>query len=134
MRISDWSSDVCSSDLSSAKSMRGGGMEDVIFAGTVSRTQRDFAEVSILTEREPHAITGPVSIGEDGELEIIRRIERVAGSAYRANCRDVRHKDVSRIFAAAATGQHTPARVSHGQTAPVNPAKPTAPALPQAEH
>src|SRR3546814_20981246 len=84
---------------SSAKSMRGGGMEDVIFAGTVSRPQRDFAEVSILTEREPHEITGPVSIGADGELEIIRRIERGDGSAYRANCRAVRAKAVALIFA-----------------------------------
>src|SRR3546814_19633661 len=92
--------------------MRGGGMEDVIFAGTVSRPQRDFADVSILTEREPHAITGPVSIGEDGELEIIRRIERGPGSAYRANGRDVRATDVALIFADAPTGAPSPAPVS----------------------
>src|SRR3546814_1501387 len=109
----------------SAKSMRCGGMEDVIFAVTVSRPQRDFADVSILTEREPHEITGPVSIGEAGVLEIIRRIERGAVSAYRANGRDVRAKDVALIFADAATGAHSPALVSQGKIAAVIAAKPT---------
>src|SRR3546814_21168066 len=100
-------------------------MEDVIFAGTVSRPQRDFAEVSILTEREPHEITGPVSIGGVGELVIIRRIERGAGSAYRANGRDVRAKDVALIFADDATGANSPALVSKGKIAAANEAKAT---------
>ena len=109
---------------SSAKSMRGGGMEDVIFAGTTTRPQRDFAEVCILAEREAHEITGPVASGEAGELEIMRRIERGAGSAYRANGRDVRAKDVALIFADAATGAHSPALVSQGKIAAVISAKP----------
>src|SRR3546814_8808057 len=58
-------------------------------------------------------------------LEIIRRIERGAGSAYRANGRDVRAKDVALIFADAATGAHSPALVSQGKIAAVIAAKPT---------
>jgi chromosome segregation protein len=98
---------------SSAKSMRGGGMEDVIFAGTATRPPRDFAEVVL------HAR------GSDGEdLEIVRRIERGAGSAYRVNGRDVRAKDVALVFADAATGAHSPALVSQGRIAAVIAAKP----------
>jgi chromosome segregation protein len=103
---------------SSAKSLRGGGMEDVIFAGTVSRPARDFAEVTILTER-------PEAEGEaDREVEVVRRIERGAGSAYRINGRDVRAKDVSLMFADAATGAHSPALVSQGRISAVIAAKP----------
>ncbi|HSI19100.1 MAG TPA: AAA family ATPase, partial [Sphingomonas sp.] len=76
----------------SPKSMRGAGMEDVIFAGTATRPQRDFAEVSILAD----------GVGADDEMEVVRRIERGAGSAYRINGRDVRAKDVSLAFADAA--------------------------------
>src|SRR5918997_6780632 len=67
----------------SPKSLRGGGMEDVIFAGTAARPARDFAEVSLLVDR-----------GAEGESEVTRRIERGAGSAYRIDGRDVRQKDV----------------------------------------
>lgn len=98
---------------SSAKSMRGGGMEDVIFAGTANRPPRSFAEVvlqAVTSDRE--------------ELEVVRRIERGAGSAYRVNGRDVRAKDVSLIFADAATGAHSPALVSQGRIAAVIAAKP----------
>jgi len=98
---------------SSAKSMRGGGMEDVIFAGTTTRPARDFAEVVL------HASD---SAGED--LEVVRRIERGAGSAYRVNGRDVRAKDVALVFADAATGAHSPALVSQGRIAAVIAAKP----------
>ncbi|MCB2067334.1 MAG: AAA family ATPase, partial [Erythrobacter sp.] len=97
----------------SPKSMRSGGMEDVIFAGTASRPPRDFAEVQL------HAVD---SAGEP--LDVTRRIERGAGSAYRLNGNDVRAKDVSLIFADAATGAHSPALVSQGKIAQVISAKP----------
>jgi len=96
----------------SPKSLRGGGMEDVIFAGTASRPARDFAEVSLLTE------------GAEGEQEVVRRIERGAGSAYRINGKDVRQRDVALLFADAATGAHSPALVSQGRIAAVIAAKP----------
>jgi chromosome segregation protein len=100
----------------SAKSLRGGGMEDVIFAGTASRPARDFAEVQLFADAADN---------DGGELEVVRRIERGAGSAYRLNGRDVRAKDVSLLFADAATGAHSPALVSQGRISAVIAAKPT---------
>jgi len=103
---------------SSPKSLRGGGMDDVIFAGTASRPPRDFAEVSILLERDT------ADEGGAGESEVTRRIERGAGSAYRIDGRDVRAKDVSLLFADAATGAHSPALVSQGKISGIISAKP----------
>uniref|UniRef100_UPI003FA68373 AAA family ATPase n=1 Tax=Sphingomonas sp. Leaf24 TaxID=1735690 RepID=UPI003FA68373 len=97
----------------SAKSLRGAGMDDVIFAGTATRPQRDFAEVAILAED-----------ANGDEVEIVRRIERGAGSAYRINGRDVRAKDVSLLFADAATGAHSPALVSQNRIGAVIAARP----------
>src|SRR4030081_1525049 len=65
---------------SSPKSMRGGGMDDVIFAGTALRPSRDFAEVTLLLEREPGDEGGDSAIAPAGEIEVTRRIERGAGS------------------------------------------------------
>ena len=103
---------------SSPKSLRGGGMDDVIFAGTSTRPPRDFAEVSILLEREAG------DEGGAGESEVTRRIERGAGSAYRIDGRDVRAKDVALLFADAATGAHSPALVSQGKISSIISAKP----------
>jgi chromosome segregation protein len=103
---------------SSPKSLRGGGMDDVIFAGTASRPPRDFAEVSILLERDSG------DEGGAGESEVTRRIERGAGSAYRIDGRDVRAKDVALLFADAATGAHSPALVSQGKISGIISAKP----------
>ena len=105
----------------SPKSLRGGGMEDVIFAGTATRPPRDFAEVSLLIERQ--AGDGGDE-DADGESEVTRRIERGAGSAYRIDGRDVRQKDVALLFADAATGAHSPALVSQGRIGAVIAAKP----------
>ena len=109
----------------SAKSMRGGGMEDVIFAGTQNRPERQFAEVALHAVREANDVSS-LHVGDnDSELEIVRRIERGAGSAYRANGVDVRAKDVALIFADAATGAHSPALVSQGKISHVISSKPT---------
>ncbi|MEP0190567.1 MAG: AAA family ATPase [Erythrobacter sp.] len=97
----------------SPKSMRSGGMEDVIFAGTSSRPERAFAEVVLHASDDEHE-----------ELVVTRRIERGAGSAYRVNGHDVRAKDVALTFADAATGAHSPALVSQGKIAQVIAAKP----------
>lgn len=97
----------------SARSLRGAGMEDVIFAGTATRPAREFAEVSLLIE----------DAGSE-ETEVVRRIERGAGSAYRIDGRDVRAKDVALLFADAATGAHSPALVSQGRISAVISAKP----------
>ncbi|MEM7689690.1 MAG: chromosome segregation protein SMC [Pseudomonadota bacterium] len=99
----------------SAKSMRSGGMEDVIFAGTSTRPERAFAEVVLHAADDNHE-----------ELIVTRRIERGAGSAYRVNGQDVRAKDVALTFADAATGAHSPALVSQGKIAQVIAAKPAA--------
>jgi chromosome segregation protein len=103
---------------SSPKSLRGGGMDDVIFAGTATRPARDFAEVSILVEQRAEGD------GNRRESEVVRRIERGSGSAYRIDGRDVRAKDVSLLFADAATGAHSPALVSQGKIGAVIAAKP----------
>ncbi len=114
---------------SSPKSMRGGEMDDVIFAGTATRPARDFAEVSLLLERQagdPGQDHGVQSLSMPaGEVEVTRRIDRGAGSAYRVNGRDVRAKDVALLFADAATGAHSPALVSQGKISAVIAAKPT---------
>jgi chromosome segregation protein len=98
----------------SPKSLRSGGMEDVIFAGTEARSPRDFAEVQL-----------SISDDDGDDLEVVRRVERGAGSAYRINGKDVRAKDVALTFADAATGAHSPALVSQGKIAQVIAAKPT---------
>jgi chromosome segregation protein len=110
---------------SSPKSMRGAGMDDVIFAGTATRPSRDFAEVSLLVERAAGDVGGDAAFAPAGEVEVTRRIERGAGSAYRVNGRDVRQKDVALLFADAATGAHSPALVSQGKISAVIAAKPT---------
>ncbi len=101
----------------SPTSLRGGGMEDVIFAGTATRPARDFAEVSMLVEQ-------PQAGGAPRESEVVRRVERGAGSAYRLDGRDVRAKDVALLFADAATGAHSPALVSQGRIAAIVAARP----------
>jgi len=107
---------------SSPKSMRGGGMEDVIFAGTSSRPARNLADVSLLIDNADRK--APAAFNDTDELEISRRIEREVGSAYRINGNDVRQKDVQLLFADAATGAHSPALVSQGRIGNLITAKP----------
>ena len=97
----------------SPKSMRSGGMDDVIFAGTSARPARELASVTL-------SLAG--SAGE--ELEVMRRIERGAGSDYRLNGRDTRQQDIRLLFADSATGAHSPAIVGQGRISAIIAAKP----------
>ena len=105
-----------------AKAMRGGGMEDVIFAGAASRPARNFAEVSLTIDNTDRL--APPGFNDQDTLEIVRRITRDAGSAYKANGKDVRAKDVQMLFADASTGAHSPALVRQGQISELINAKP----------
>lgn len=108
----------------SAKSMRGSGMEDVIFAGASTRPARHFAEVSLTIDNS--ARRAPAAFNRHETLDIIRRITKDAGSAFKANGDDVRARDVRMLFADAATGAHSPALVRQGQISELINAKPTA--------
>ena len=108
----------------SYKSMRGAGMEDVIFSGTTGRPSRNNAEVSLLLDNKDK--TAPPEFNDEENVEVTRRIERDAGSAYRINGRDVRAKDVQLLFADASTGARSPALVRQGQIGELINAKPEA--------
>ena len=102
--------------------MRGAGMEDVIFAGTDRRPPRGFAEVQLLLDNTGR--TAPAAFNASDRIEVVRRITRDAGSAYRVEGRDVRARDVAMLFADAATGAHSPALVRQGQIGELISAKP----------
>ncbi|WP_347828489.1 chromosome segregation protein SMC [uncultured Planktomarina sp.] len=104
--------------------MRGGGMEDVIFAGTATRPARNFAEVSLQIDNTTRL--APATFNESDLLDVVRRITRDIGSAYKANSKDVRARDVQMLFADASTGAHSPALVRQGQISELINAKPKA--------
>jgi chromosome segregation protein len=109
---------------SSAKSMRGGEMEDVIFAGTEARPARNLAEVVISIDNSDRSAPPPLS--EEPEIEISRRIERGQGSTYKVNGREWRARDLSTLLADAATGAHSSGLVSQGRVGALIAMKPEA--------
>ncbi len=106
----------------SAKSLRGAGMDDVIFAGTSGRPARNMAEVALHIDNEERR--APPAVNSEDQLEITRRIERESGSAYRINGRDMRARDVQLLFADLSSGAHSPALVRQGQIGQLIAAKP----------
>jgi chromosome segregation protein len=106
----------------SHKSMRAAAMDDVIFAGTTGRPERQSAEVTMFLDNS--ARKAPAEFNDTDTLEITRRIEREAGSAYRINGREVRARDVKVLFEDAATGARSPALVRQGQISELVNAKP----------
>jgi chromosome segregation protein len=106
----------------SAKAMRAGGMDDVIFAGAADRPGRNHAEVSLTIDNA--ARKAPAAFNDHPVIEVVRRIDRGAGSTYRINGREVRARDVQLLFADASTGASSPALVRQGQISELIAAKP----------
>jgi chromosome segregation protein len=109
---------------SSYKSMRGSGMEDVIFSGTTQRPSRNMAEVVVTLLNDDR--TAPAQFNDAEHLEISRSIVRDAGSSYKLNGKELRAKDVQLMFADASTGSRSPALVKQGQISEIINAKPQA--------
>ena len=106
----------------SAKAMRAGGMDDVIFAGSGSRPSRNHAEVTLYIDNADR--TAPAEFNDHVQIEVSRRIDRGEGSTYRVNGREVRARDVQLLFADASTGANSPALVRQGQISELIAAKP----------
>ncbi len=106
----------------SAKSMRGGELDDVIFAGTAQRPARNFAEVTLHIDNSDKSISG---YPNDDLIEVTRRLDRGKGSSYRLNGKPVRGRDVQLLFADLATGARSHGIVSQGKVGALINAKPT---------
>ncbi len=109
---------------SSARSLRGGEMDDLIFAGTAARPAHHLAEVTLTLEDAGLAPAPHDRLPDRPELEITRRIERGAGSSYRINGREARARDVQTLFADLASGARSSAMVSQGRVAAIVAARP----------
>jgi len=107
----------------SAKSMRGSGMEDVIFSGTANRPSKNIAEVNIILDNSNK--DGPIQFNELDTINIKRRIEKDKGSRFYINEKEVRAGDARMLFADLSTGAHSPSIISQGRIGSLVTAKPS---------
>ena len=106
----------------SAKSMRGSGMEDVIFSGTSNRASKNISEVSLLLDNQSKEC--PAQYKEFDEITVRRKIEKDKGSKYYVNDKEVRARDVQTLFADLSTGAHSPSLISQGKIGQLVTSKP----------
>ncbi len=106
----------------SAKSMRGSGMEDVIFSGTSNRPSKNISEVALLLDNQNKE--GPNQYKEFDEVIVRRKIEKDKGSKYYINDKEVRARDVQTLFADLSTGAHSPSLISQGRIGQLVTSKP----------
>ena len=107
----------------SAKSMRGSGMEDVIFSGTSNKASKNIAEVSVDVDNKNNE--GPVQYREVDQINVRRKIEKDKGSKFYINDKEVRARDAQMFFADLSTGAHSPSMISQGRIGALVTAKPT---------
>ena len=107
----------------SAKSMRGSGMEDVIFSGTANKASKNIAEVSLTLDNSDK--DGPLQFKELDIINVKRRIEKDKGSRYFINEKEMRAKSIQTLFADLSTGAHSPSMISQGRIGALVTAKPT---------
>ena len=107
----------------SAKSMRGSGMEDVIFSGTSNKPSKNLAEVTISLTNQTK--DGPNQYKELESIDVRRKIEKDKGSKFYINEKEVRAKDAQMFFADLSTGAHSPSIISQGRIGALVTAKPT---------
>lgn len=103
----------------SAKALRGGKMQDVIFEGTDTRKPAQLCEVSLLlTECEEQLGS------EFHEIEIMRRVHRDGGSEYFFNGQSCRLKDIQKLFMDTGIGRTSYSIMAQGQIDQILSSKP----------
>ena len=107
----------------SAKSMRGSGMEDVIFSGTANKTSKNIAEVSLTLNNSDKE--GPLQFKDIDLINVKRKIQKDKGSRYFINDKEMRARDIQTLFADLSTGAHSPSMISQGRIGALVTAKPT---------
>ncbi len=106
----------------SAKSMRGSGMEDVIFSGTANKASKNIAEVSLTLDNSEK--DGPLLFKDLDTIHVRRKIEKDKGSRYYINDKEMRARDVQTFFADLSTGAHSPSLISQGTIGQLVTSKP----------
>ena len=106
----------------SAKSMRGSGMEDVIFSGTSNKPSKNISQVVLFLDNKIKS--GSAQYREFDEISVKRKIEKDKGSKYYINDKEVRARDVQTFFADLSTGAHSPSLISQGRIGQLVTAKP----------
>ena len=98
----------------SAKTLRGGKMEDVIFAGTQKRKPLGYAEVSLVLDNSTHFLPCDYN-----EVEITRRVFRSGESEYMINRTACRLKDINELFMDTGLGRDGYSIVGQGKIAEI---------------
>ena len=102
-----------------AKQLRGGSMQDVIFAGTEIRKPQGFAYVAITLDNSDHQL----SIDYD-EVTVSRRLYRSGESEYKINGSTCRLKDISELFYDTGIGKEGYSIIGQGQIDKILSGKP----------
>ena len=103
----------------SAKQLRGGNMQDVIFSGTENRKPLSFASVSITLDNSDHKL--PVDFNE---VTVTRRLYRSGESEYKINGTTCRLKDIQEMFYDTGIGKEGYSIIGQGQIDKILSGKP----------
>lgn len=103
----------------SAKSLRGGKMNDIIFAGSDSRKPVNIAEVTLVLDNQDHFL--PLDFSE---VSITRRLHRSGDSEFYINKQACRLKDIVDLFMDSGLGKESFSIISQGKVESIFNSKP----------
>lgn len=103
----------------SAKSLRGGKMPDIIFAGSDSRNPLNVAEVTVLLDNSDHYL--PLDYQE---ISVTRRYRRTGESDFFINKQPCRLKDIQELFLDSGLGKESFSIISQGKVEAIFSSKP----------
>jgi chromosome segregation protein len=103
----------------SARQLRGGNMQDVIFSGTESRKPLGFAMVSITFDNSDHVLAYDAE-----EVQVTRKLFRSGESEYRINGRACRLRDINELFFDTGIGKEGYSIIGQGQIDKILSGKP----------